>query len=83
MTVIWTSRLQQLSMLQKLIKWSSGRHTLAAVWFALTGLGLAWFHRLDGNYVALCVALQGYILVHSGKEDYFASKGPTVGGLNQ
>jgi len=67
-------------MFQSLIKWSAGRHTLAAVWFSLTGLGLACFHRLDGNYVALIGALQGYICLHSIKEDYFASKGPIDGG---
>jgi len=67
-------------MFQRLINFSQGRHTLAAAWFALTGLCLAWFHRLDGNYVSLVVALQGYICVHSIKEDYFLSKGPTDGG---
>jgi hypothetical protein len=68
-------------MFQKLTNWFQGRHTLAAVWFALTGLVLAWFHKLDGNYVSLCVALQGYICFHSAKEDYFANKqGPSIGG---
>ena len=72
----------QASMFQKLANWFQGRHTLAAVWFAITGLILAWFHRLDSSYVSLCIALQGYIFVHSTKEDYFASKGPTAGGIS-
>jgi len=68
-------------MFAKLASYFGGRHILAAIWFALTGLVLSWFHRLDSNYVALVVALQGYILVHSTKEDYFASKqGPSAGG---
>jgi len=68
-------------MFQKLASWFQGRHTLAAAWFALTGLALAWFHRLDANYVSLVVALQGYICIHSVKDSYFESKqGPTDGG---
>jgi hypothetical protein len=73
----------QASMFQKLANYFGGRHTLAATWFALTGLVLAWFHRLDPSYVSLIVALQGYICLHSIKEDYYQNKqGPTIGGNN-
>ncbi len=68
-------------MFQKLANYFQGRHTLAIVWFAVTGLILALLRRLDPSYVALCATLQGYIFAHSTKEDYFATKGPSTGGL--
>lgn len=59
-------------MLNKIFKWCSGRHTTFAVYFAGMGTLLAWFHRLDPNYVALVGAIQALIFAHSAKEDYFA-----------
>jgi len=58
-------------MFQRLIKFCAGRHTAFAIWFASMGTLLAWFHRLDGSYVGLVTALQGYVMLHSAKEDYF------------
>jgi hypothetical protein len=52
----------------------SGRHTMFAVYFALMGTVLAWFHRLDMNFIALIGAVQGFVLLHSGKEDWFSLK---------
>jgi len=37
----------------------------------LIGSGMAWFHRLDGNLVALLLGLQGMVLAHSTQENYF------------
>lgn len=37
---------------------------------------MQWFHRLDGNYIALIGAVQGLVLLHSGQENYFAAKDP-------
>lgn len=61
-------------MFSKFFKWCSGRHTGFAVYFALMGTTLAWFHRLDLNYVALIGAIQSLVLGHSIKEDYVAMK---------
>jgi hypothetical protein len=51
-----------------------GRHTLFAVFFAVSGLGLAIVGKLTREYVALCIALQACIGVHSWKEDVFDGK---------
>lgn len=61
-------------MFKKLIQWAQGRHTLFAVFFALFGSVLQWFHRLDMNYIALIGAVQAFVFAHSCKEDYFANK---------
>jgi len=66
-------------MFQKLSQWCQGRHTLFALFFTISGTVLAWFHRLDPNYVALIGAIQGFVFMHSYKEDKFAS-GPSNGG---
>lgn len=58
----------------KIANWAEGRHTLFAIFFAVHGTILAWFHRLDLNYIALIGAIQGLVLAHSAKEDYFAQK---------
>lgn len=41
---------------------------------------MQWFHRLDGNYIALITAVQGFVFAHAAQENYFASKGPSDGG---
>lgn len=61
-------------MFNKVARWMSGRHTLFAAFFAVAGTVLEVFHRLDMNYVALIGAVQGFVLMHSAKEDYFAAK---------
>lgn len=42
---------------------------------------MQWFHKLDGNYIALITALQGFVFAHSVQENYFSKpQGPTEGG---
>jgi hypothetical protein len=61
-------------MFSKLIKWATGRHTLFAIYFTISGTVLQIYHKLDGNFIALIAAIQAFILGHSVKEDYFSSK---------
>ena len=61
-------------MILKIIKWCNGRHTVFALYFAFMGTALAWFHKLDANFIALITAIQGLVFAHSVKEDYFSSK---------
>lgn len=61
-------------MFQKVVRYVLGRHTLFALFFAIFGSVLQWYHRLDGNFIALITAVQGFVFAHSAKEDYFASK---------
>jgi hypothetical protein len=56
-------------MFQKLANAFQGRHTLYIVCAFISGLGMAWFHRLDANLVALLLGLGGLVLGHSIKED--------------
>jgi hypothetical protein len=35
---------------------------------------MQWFHRLDGNYIALITAIQGFVFAHSTAQTYIASK---------
>jgi hypothetical protein len=58
-------------MFQKLSNFFQGRHTLFLIACMLIGSGMAWFHRLDGNLVALLLGLQGMVLAHSTQENYF------------
>lgn len=48
-----------------------GRSTLFAVFFALTAFLLAMLGKLTDQYVHCMFAIQGYVLGHSIKEDYF------------
>jgi hypothetical protein len=57
-------------MFSTIFKWCSGRHTLFAAFFAISGTALQYYHRLDMNYIALVTAVQGLVLAHSAKEDY-------------
>jgi hypothetical protein len=52
----------------------SGRHTAAILAFFVTGNVFHYLHRLDGIYINFMTVLMGFILGHSVKEDYFASK---------
>lgn len=61
-------------MFERVIKWMAGRHTMFAVYFAITGTVLQCYHKLDGNFIALITAVQGFVFFHSYKEDYFAQK---------
>jgi hypothetical protein len=56
-------------MFQKLTGFFQGRHTLYIICAFVTGTGMCWFHRLDGNLVALLLGLGGFVLGHSIKED--------------
>lgn len=56
---------------QKLFAWTQGRHTFFALFFTIAGTALAAVHRLEMPYVALISAVQGFVLIHSAKEDYF------------
>jgi hypothetical protein len=67
-------------MFQKLVQFFQGRHTLFLVACMSIGCVMSWFHKLDGNLVTLLLGLQGMVLAHSIKEDYFA--GPKEGGQN-
>ena len=60
----------------KLAGWFQGRHTLFLVCCMGIGVAMSWFHRLDGNLVALLLGLQAMVLAHSTKEDYFSSSSP-------
>lgn len=62
-------------MYSKLVSYFRGRHTLFLVACMSIGVVMAWFHRLDGNLVTLLLGLQGMVLAHSVKEDYFKSNG--------
>lgn len=56
------------------VTWAQGRHTLFAIYFAGAGTILQCFHKLDGNFIALITAVQGFVFAHSWKEDHFDSK---------
>jgi hypothetical protein len=62
------------TVIKRLLAWPQGRTTTFAAFFALFGSILAWFSRLTPTYIALVTALQGYVVVHSIKEDYFDKK---------
>lgn len=61
-------------MFQKIAAWFSGRHTLFALLELTLGTVLCWFGHLNMAYVALVGTIQGLVLGHSIKEDYFGRK---------
>jgi hypothetical protein len=61
-------------MFAKLFTWAQGRHTFFALLELTLGTALAWFGHLDMSYVALVGTIQGMVLGHSIKEDYFSKK---------
>lgn len=61
-------------MFKKIVAWAQGRHTLFALYFALSGTTLQVFHRLDGNFIALIAAVQAFVFAHSTQENYFDNK---------
>lgn len=61
-------------MFKRLVLWAQGRHTLFAMIELVIGTALAWYGKLDMNFVALVGVIQGMVLGHSVKEDYFAAK---------
>ncbi|PWT75523.1 MAG: hypothetical protein C5B59_08575 [Bacteroidetes bacterium] len=68
-------------MFKKILIWMQGRHTFFAFLELALGTALAWFHRLDMSYVALVGTIQGMVLGHSIKEDWFEKKnGGDTGG---
>lgn len=62
-------------MFSKLTNFFSGRHTFFIVACFVIGGVMAWFRRLDANFVTLLLGLQGMVLAHSTKEAYFDKKG--------
>lgn len=61
-------------MFKKLVTWSQGRHTLFALYFALSGTVLQLCHRLDGNFIALIAAVQAFVFAHALQENHFEKK---------
>lgn len=55
-------------------RWGCGRTATFALFFLLAGLGLAWFHRLDGNFIALCTVIQGMVLARAVSDDHRARR---------
>jgi hypothetical protein len=66
--------------MSSIFKYLSGRHTAFAVYFTAMGTVLAWFHRLDTNFIMLIGAVQCLVLGHSIQENYFKK---TDNGSNQ
>jgi hypothetical protein len=58
-------------MLKKIFAYMQGRHTAFAAFFALVGVLLQWFHRLDATFVAYMTSLMGMVLGHSIQENHF------------
>jgi len=56
-------------------RWGCGRTATFALFFLLAGLGLAWFHRLDGSFIALCTVIQGMVLARAVSDDHRAHRG--------
>jgi len=52
----------------------SSRTTLFCAAFFAGGHLALYFHRLDGMYVTFMSALMGFVLTHSGQENYFKQK---------
>jgi hypothetical protein len=65
-------------MFQKIFTWANGRSTAFAAFFTGFGSLLAWFNKLTPTYIALVTAIQGYVVLHSVKEDYFSKKVESV-----
>jgi hypothetical protein len=61
-------------MFNKVINWLKGRSTMFAIYFTIMGTVMAWFGKLDPNFIMLIGAVQGLVIAHSAKEDYFAGK---------
>lgn len=64
----------------KMFVWMQGRHTFFAFLELVIGSLLAWSGHLDMSFVALVGTIQGMVLGHSIKEDYFAQKGEGATG---
>jgi hypothetical protein len=61
-------------MIKKILTWTQGRSTAFAIFFTGFGSLLAWYNKLTPTYVALITAIQGYVVLHSFKEDHFEDK---------
>lgn len=60
-------------MFKNIVEKLQGRHTAFALFFTFSATAMAWFHRLDPNYVAFVTVMQGWVFAHSLKEDKFNS----------
>lgn len=54
-----------------MFEYLKGRHTAFAAFFAVIGVILQWFHRLDATFVAYMTSLMGMVLGHSMQENHF------------
>lgn len=57
--------------MNKVFAYFQGRHTAFAAFFAIAGVILQWFHKLDPTFVAYMSALLGLVLGHSIQENHF------------
>jgi hypothetical protein len=57
-------------MFAKLTNYFQGRHTFFVSICLAIGVGMSWFHKLDGNLVTLLLGLQAMVLGHSTKESF-------------
>ena len=58
--------------MNKVFAFLQGRHTGFAIFFAIVGVILQWFHHLDSTFVAYMTSLMGMVLGHSIQENHFA-----------
>lgn len=63
--------LKQFTSLTPIYNFVGGRHTMFAIFFAVTAFVLALKGKLTADYVGIITALQAFVLAHSAKEDYF------------
>lgn len=61
-------------MKQKILQYIVTHHIMFAVYFAGFGGVLAWYHKLDVNFIGLIAAIHTFLFAHSVKEAYFAFK---------
>lgn len=66
-------------MFSKLFIWMHGRHTFFAFLELVIGSALAATGHLDMSFVALVGTIQGMVLGHSIKEDYFKKEEGAAG----
>jgi hypothetical protein len=58
----------------KILSVTRGRSTAFFLLFFISGNVMAYFGKLNGDYITFVGVLGGLILGHSGQENYFATK---------
>jgi hypothetical protein len=66
--------------LQKLFKFTQGKHTAFAVAFFAAGNVFHYLGKLDQTYVLFMTSLLGLVLGHSIKDDYHGREMAKIGG---